>query len=194
MESYCTIALPWLLLGGQFALILFITCCFYVASHLLKPLLIYLRFALSTGTFDGNQTAIGLHKSQRIVTSVYCPPSATVDVAPQSCCHETGLCWHTHTLTHPCIHSFTHLLTVAWVWTCDIYEARAKENHFILQVSINKSTLTHPFWLPILFFLCPFNHYIIKAAGCIVPKNHAMPVLLHVVAHLLQITYTFHYC
>lgn len=110
---------PWLLLWGQFALILFhhlLFLCFMFASHLLKALLIYLCFAEDRNIWWKPDAVMGSHKSQRIVTSVYCPLSATVDVAPQSCRHETGLCrlggatcsqTHTHTLTRSCIHSFT---------------------------------------------------------------------------------------
>lgn len=88
---------------------------------------------------------MGSHKSQRIVTSVYCPPSATVELLSWDSCQwdrfmlTGGPHAQRHTVTHSCIHSFTHEHPV---WTCDIYEARAKENHFILQVSINKSTLS----------------------------------------------------
>lgn len=144
----------WLLPEVQYAAILFITCCFYMLCLLLiywNPLFIHLHFAYRRERLMETRYSYVAYIKVRIVTSVYCPVAATVDVAPLSCCLWTfmaRLCWlgHTYTLVH----------TVTWILTCCIYKAPAEENHFILKVSINKSALTrHPPSLCTLLFVCP---------------------------------------
>lgn len=143
---------PWLLLALILSFIALFLCS-TLASHLLNALPMSPCFARRTGTFDGNQTAFGSHKSLRIVTSVYCPPSATVDVAPQSCSLWDSFMltgeWgdgdgdgrHMHADTMSPNHASTHSHTEG---PCDIYEARAKESHVVLRVP-NEHIRAHPF-------------------------------------------------
>lgn len=74
-------------LGKQHALILFITCCLLLVCR--DP---FSFSTAKTGTRDENQTQTWVYIKVTKSIPVYCPLSATTDVAPLSGCPETHLC------------------------------------------------------------------------------------------------------
>ena len=119
--------------------------------------------------------------------------------SPQSCCRWDrfmlggGPHAHRHTLTHPCIHSCIHTSTHSL--SLNMWHLRSETQRKPFHpAGCNKQIHRHPFILYDYLSSSssgPFIQYIIKTAGSIVPER-TKPGLLHVLAHLLQITHTFH--